>query len=120
MADNTSQIVETSVTTWGELLRTAPQVSNMVIPDMKIVIKESKVSVESEQSQLLPLDQDITIYLTPGKVKSGKDVFDKLIDEAVDEVMVALAQDFEAIAQKATKDTKETQPAVKTEDDFPF
>lgn len=73
MADNSRQSVITDANTWGEVLNESREINGMVISDMKIVIKETKGVIESLDT-VLP-EQDITIYLTPGKVKSGNQVF---------------------------------------------
>lgn len=70
MGDNSRQEVQTSVTTWKQLLDNYPGIRNMVASDMKVVIKQTKTTIESDES-VLPDDRDITIYLTPGKVKAG-------------------------------------------------
>jgi hypothetical protein len=53
----------------GLLLGESDAIRRMVLPDMKIVIKQTKTTIESDSS-VLP-DGEVTIYLTPGKVKAG-------------------------------------------------
>lgn len=69
MNDNHTEYVNTSATTWGGVKRDSSAISSMVKNDMKIVIKQTKAVIESEET-ILP-SGDITIYLFPGKVKSG-------------------------------------------------
>lgn len=70
MGDNTRQQIDTNAVTWGEVLQASSSIRSMVAPDMQIVIKQTKTTIQSEQA-VLP-DGDVMIYLTPGKVKSGK------------------------------------------------
>lgn len=82
LAENTSQTIRTDAVTWGEVLEASSAISSLVMPDMKIVIKETKGVIESREAEL-PQDRDLTIYLTPGKVKSGdfsKEVQDHLTE----------------------------------------
>jgi hypothetical protein len=70
MGDNSSHTLPSSnASTWGDVLRESSQIRGMVSSDMKVVIKQTRTNIETE-SAVLP-NQDITIYLTPGKVKAG-------------------------------------------------
>jgi hypothetical protein len=69
MGDNSRQEVYSSAGTWAQLLGESDAIRRMVLPDMKIVIKQTKTTIESDSS-VLP-DGEVTIYLTPGKVKAG-------------------------------------------------
>jgi hypothetical protein len=69
MGDNSSRSVMTSAETWGALKTNHSEVRGMLVEDMKVVIKQTKAVVETDGA-VLP-DGDVTIYLTPGKVKSG-------------------------------------------------
>lgn len=62
--------LNSSATTWGEL---KPELTNnnISISDMKVMEKDSKMTLDSD-SAVLPTG-DVILFLTPGKVKSGND-----------------------------------------------
>lgn len=68
MGTNASKSLISGAGTWGDL-RTNEEVRSMLADDMKIVIKQTKAVIETDGA-ILP-DGEVTIYLTPGKVKSG-------------------------------------------------
>lgn len=66
---NSRTSVNSSATTWGELLDSQPDIAAHVNSDVKIMIRETKTAIESRDS-ILP-DTDLNIYLSATKVKSG-------------------------------------------------
>lgn len=61
-----SQTIETSVSTWGELKAEMSDVGNV-----RAVIRETRNSLDTPSSKLP--DQDFTLFLYPQRVKSGDD-----------------------------------------------
>jgi hypothetical protein len=61
--------VTTTARTWGDLKNSNSGISRMA-SGMKAVVKETKVTLESDDA-VLP-DHDIVVYLTAGKVKAGQ------------------------------------------------
>lgn len=101
---NSNQRVEhnTYSTTWGSIKSEKAEIARMVTADMKIVIKQTKAVIESDDT-ILP-DGDITIYLFPGKVKSG--VIRNIVKESEAEAkkifegfVIALGKDIQAMKQ---------------------
>lgn len=66
--DNARKEITTDVRTWGELqpLINAERISTS---DMKAMVRETKVNLD-HTGAVLP-EGDFTLFLTPGKVKSG-------------------------------------------------
>jgi hypothetical protein len=105
---NNSQRVQvsTSASTWGEVKGQSSDIRSMVTSDMKIVIKNTKAVIETDDT-VLP-DGDVTIYLFPGKVKSGvshwaDDKSKELAAKFVDGLIEAMKKDVE-LMQKALSD----------------
>ena len=61
-----SQTIETSVSTWGELKAEMSDVGNV-----RAVIRETRNSLDTPSSKLP--DQDFTLFLYPQRVKSGNE-----------------------------------------------
>lgn len=59
-----SQTIETSAKTWGELKAEMPSTGNV-----RAVIRETRNTLESSSTQLP--DQDFTLFMYPQRVKSG-------------------------------------------------
>lgn len=60
--------VDTDVTTWGEL-KPLLEAEGMTTSNMKAMVRDTKQNLERDDAQL-PTG-DFTLFLTPGKVKSG-------------------------------------------------
>lgn len=73
------EVFSTEAVTWGQLKREI-NTKNISLSNMKAVIGETQVTLESEEAQLL--DGDFTIFLMPVKTKSGglsrKELFDAI------------------------------------------
>ena len=67
--DNNKKEINTDVTTWGEL-KPLIEAQGISCGDMKAMVRSTKATLE-HSSAVLPTE-DFTIFLTPGKVKSGK------------------------------------------------
>lgn len=66
--DNSRKEVMSDATTWGAL-QPALDGQNISTTDMKAILRETKTALESNDS-VLPTGE-FTLFLTPGKVKSG-------------------------------------------------
>lgn len=103
MQDNSNVSFESSsARTWGDVLRGSSSVKGMVSSDMKIVIKQTKAVIESDET-ILP-EGDITIYLFPGKVKAGENEgydyarnIEILLGPILDEFLTVLNADLDAV-----------------------
>lgn len=67
--DNNKKEITTDVTTWGEL-KPLIDAAGIATGNMKAMVRSTKATLE-HTSALLPTEA-FTIFLTPGKVKSGK------------------------------------------------
>lgn len=107
MNTNQRRSIDTGARTWGEVKSADSGIRGMVTSDMKIVIKQTKAVIESDDT-VLP-DNDITIYLFPGKVKSGASPSRAYEKEAANISERLVSQFFEALK----KDAKETDRIIK-------
>lgn len=73
------EVFSTEAVTWGQLKKEI-NTKNISLSNMKAVIGETQVTLESEEAQLL--DGDFTLFLMPVKTKSGglsrKELFDEI------------------------------------------
>jgi hypothetical protein len=117
MNDNGRETLRTSATTWGQVKAESSAIRSMVKSDMKVVIKQTKAVIESEDT-ILPND-DVTIYLFPGKVKSGDNTESKikeLAEQLIDGFVKCMKQDMEETSEKL----RVLQEASNTGDPLPF
>lgn len=66
--DNARKEFNTDVRTWGEL-KPLIEAERISTSDMKATVRETKVNLD-HHGAMLP-EGDFTLFLTPGKVKSG-------------------------------------------------
>lgn len=74
----------TDIRTWGELKSYYPEINRMA-SGMKAVVKETKVTLESDDA-VLP-DGPCVIYLTMGKVKAGKVQLPERVTKRIQELV---------------------------------
>lgn len=65
-------VIETSATTWG-VLKDQLMANNIPVDGMRAIVGETKVTLESSAA-VLPVDFDFTLFLSPTKVKSGREL----------------------------------------------
>lgn len=65
---NVRKTITTDANTWGEL-KPVIEGEGVSVDDMKATVRETKQSLELDGAQLP--SGDFTLFLTPGKVKSG-------------------------------------------------
>ncbi len=75
---------QTDIQTWGELKSYYPEIARMA-SGMKAVVKETKVTLESDDS-VLPTSNCV-IYLTMGKVKAGKTPLPENVKKRIQELV---------------------------------
>tara|TARA_Y100001951_G_C11234403_1_gene236562 strand:+ start:394 stop:900 length:507 start_codon:yes stop_codon:yes gene_type:complete len=111
-----SQTIETSATTWGELKAEMSNVGNV-----RAVIRETRNSLDTPSAKLP--DQDFTLFMYPQRVKSGNEEivapekrtvkvhkvkgadWDSTVDSEVDEVLGKYKEEFsEMVASVLPKD----------------
>lgn len=66
--DNDRKEIMTDATTWSEL-KAQIEASGLSVGDMKATVRDTKATLEHNQA-VLPTGE-FTLFLTPGKVKSG-------------------------------------------------
>ena len=112
--ERSTQTIETSAKTWGELKNELSNVGNT-----RAVIRETRNTLESGQAQLP--NQDFTLFLYPEKVRSGRTVkvqkvkeadWDNTVDTLVVEKVKEYTKEFDEIIEgfapgKAKKLSKE-------------
>ena len=112
--ERSTQTIETSAKTWGELKNELSNVGNT-----RAVIRETRNTLESGQAQLP--NQDFTLFLYPEKVRSGRTVkvqkvkeagWDNGVDTLVVEKVKEYTKEFDEIMEgfapgKAKKLSKE-------------
>lgn len=69
-ANDQEMVVETSATTWGELLKQNPNLESFAA-NMSATIKEPRTKIDGPSTSLP--NQDLVIYLTVDKIKAGAD-----------------------------------------------
>ena len=99
--ERSTQTIETSAKTWGELKNELSNVGNT-----RAVIRETRNTLESGQAELP--NQDFTLFLYPEKVRSGRTVkvqkvkgadFDDAVDTLVVEKVKEYTKEFEEIME---------------------
>ena len=65
-------VIETSAATWG-VLKNQLIANNIPVDGMRAIVGETKVTLESSAA-VLPVDFDFTLFLSPTKVKSGREL----------------------------------------------
>lgn len=120
MNDNGRATVRTNSTTWGQIKSDSPEIRAMVKNDMKVVIKQTKAVIESEDT-ILP-DEDVTIYLFPGKVKSGVTQERKrsLAEEIINGFCAAVKRDLEETGKKIEEYEKARQSQPTTSNTYAY
>jgi hypothetical protein len=112
--ERSTQTIETSAKTWGELKNELSNVGNT-----RAVIRETRNTLESGQAELP--NQDFTLFLYPEKVRSGRTVkvrkvkgadWDNTVDTLVVEKVKEYTKEFDEIMEgfapgKAKKLSKE-------------
>ena len=92
--ERSTQTIETSAKTWGELKNELSNVGNT-----RAVIRETRNTLESGQAELP--NQDFTLFLYPEKVRSGRTVKVQKVkeadwDETVDTLVAEQVKEYTA------------------------
>ena len=66
---NAPKTIQTSATTWGAL-EAELNAQDIATTNMKAMVRETKGNLEAKDAVLPPTN--FTLFLTPGKIKSGK------------------------------------------------
>lgn len=99
MGDNAQKTVYSTANTWGELKAAHPEIARMVANDMKVVIKETRTTIEVDTA-ILP-ETDIILYLSPGKVKAGdRDLLEEEMKKDAAVVELAIKEDLEELLKE--------------------
>lgn len=81
MQDQSKLEHRTNARTWGELCRENSSIASMA-NGMKVTCKQTRTSLESQESLLPNEGEDLTLFLFPAKVKAGEEEsqFDKIAE----------------------------------------
>ena len=95
-----SQTIETSASTWGELKGELSDVGNV-----RAVVRETRNSLDTPSSKLP--DQDFTLFMYPERVKSGNDEVQVAVKKKTVKVHKVKEAEWDSTADKEVEDTLE-------------
>ena len=111
---NRKVVVNTDVTTWGQL-KSIAEVRGLLADNMDYVVKETKVGLASDDS-VLPTG-DFTVFMIQKKTKAGtisrdriREIIEEEVDIMVDSIIEALED--EGVVEASDDDTLAVEAAA--------
>lgn len=102
MQDNSKEEIYTNAETWGQVKQENSKINSMS-RGMKVTIKESRTTVESDES-VLP-DGDVTLFLFPAKVKAGNN---ENAEKIIEDYTEKFSTDYMNAVEKDLLELRET------------